>query len=130
MSDQQPGYPPQPPYQGQPPQAVQPAGTSSSLGRVGLILGIAALVVDILSSLTFQIMLRLDAYQLYGIVNLFGTFVVFALALAALVLGLISLRRPNDSKAVAGIATGIGATMVIGNVVSFGFGTLGSLLYF
>lgn len=124
----QTGYPGQPPQMGYPGQ--QPATNVNAAGKAGLILGIAALGANIITSIVFQFMIRGDAYQLYGVVNGVGSLLAFAAALAALVLGLIGLRRHDAPKGIAGIATGIGLAVVVGIVFGFLVNAVGSLMYF
>jgi hypothetical protein len=120
----QPG---QPAYAGASRAAVNPAG------RAGLILGLIAIAISLVGSIAIQVLLRSNAYggyALYNVVSGIGSLIAFAAALAALILGLIGIRRAGAPHAAAGIAVGIGIAQVAS--IAFGFlsSTIGAFLYF
>ncbi|MGO2931697.1 hypothetical protein [Microbacterium sp.] len=159
MSDQQPtGTPPVPPYaaqqppysqqtpqqrphqnaaqgyvlNGQPPQATQPTSNINPVGRAGLILGLIAIAIAVVNNIVLQVLIASSAYSGYSfsLVSGVGTFLTFAAALAALILGLIGIRRVGAPHAAAGIAVGIGIAQVVGIAFSTFVGFFGSFLTF
>lgn len=153
----QPSYPPQPPtssapsaqhyYQGgaqqpQPqyaqPQYVQPAYESAASGRtgsntpgrIGFIIGLVGLGFNLLTNVIIQIMIRSADYQLIGLVSGALSVITFLAALAALIFGIIGLRRVGAPHGLAGIATGLGGAGVVGAGFSFILNAISSLLYF
>jgi len=131
-----PPYVPQQPHPaGYPvPQSTQPVQPASSnvnaAGRVALILGIIALGINIIMSILFQVLVRTDGYQLYGIVDGVGSLLSFAAALAAIIVGFSALRRRGASQVSAGIAIGIGLTIAVSRVFGFVTSTIASLPIF
>lgn len=133
----QPSYPPQasPPaqqhYQGQNPQPPlnpaqaypgpaysPPAATTSTdanlPGKIGFIIGLISLGLSILSNVIFQIMIRADGYALLNLVSSIFSVIIFLASAAALVFGIIGLRRVGAPHGLAGIATGLGGSVVVG----------------
>ncbi|MGO2747599.1 hypothetical protein [Microbacterium sp.] len=123
------GYPAQQPQAGYPAQDPAPR-TGNPAGRIGLILGIVALGINVVTSIVFQIMIRTDGYRLYGLINGVGAFLAFAAGLAALICGFVGLRRSGTPQAAAGIAAGIGIAVVAGTAFSFMINSVGSLMPF
>ncbi|SEB41750.1 hypothetical protein [Microbacterium hydrocarbonoxydans] len=120
-------------YQGQPQHPGQPylSGQTHSypgapakapgngLGRVALILSLASLAIGFLVALAFPVIIRTlqDTYAI-GLVSAVGNGLVLVVAIVALILGLMAVRRPG-SPILAGIAIGIAATQIAGIVISW-----------
>lgn len=122
----QPGAPspaqPQNGY-GYPGQAFAPAAPRAigSLGRVAFILALIAFGISMLSVLAYPVLFRLVGYSassLFAVSNGAIGFVGFAVAAAALITGLVAIRR-DGPKVLAGIAIGIAAGQVAGAVLSW-----------
>ena len=128
--------PPVPPYahipqQGQggyPGQAGPPAGQTAvnTPGRLGFILGVVGLGVGLLTTAIVQVIIRSPGslgmdfgYAIIGVVNGAGAFIALAASLAALILGIIGLRKAGAPHAQAGIATGLGISGVVGGIFTF-----------
>lgn len=137
----QPGYQQQTPHQnaaqgyvlnGQPPQATQPTSNINPVGRAGLILGLIAIAIAVVNNIVLQVLIASSAYSGYSfsLVSGVGTFLTFAAALTALILGLIGIRRVGAPHAAAGIAAGIGIAQVVGIAFSTFIGFFGSFLTF
>lgn len=127
---QQPQYA-QPPY-GQP--AYSPAASgptaSNTPGRIGFIVGLVGLGISLLTNVIIQIMIRSADYQLIGLVSGALSVITFLAALAALIFGIIGLRRAGEPHGLAGIATGLGGAGVVGAGFSFILNAISSFLYF
>lgn len=139
MSDpqQQPaqpqGYPPQQypqPQYSQPQQYPQsPAQSGGSLGRVAFIVSLVSLAIGLLVTLSFPLLARSVAdYSLIGVVSAIGNAIVLIASVAALILGLIAMRRTGQ-QILAGIAIGIGASAIIGILVSWASNAAFTLLH-
>ena len=137
----QPGYQQQRPHQnaaqgyvlnGQSPQATQPTSHTNPVGRAGLILGLIAIAIAVVNNIVLQVLIASSAYSGYSfsLVSGVGTFLTFAAALTALILGLIGIRRVGAPHAAAGIAVGIGIAQVVGIAFSTFVGFFGSFLTF
>ncbi len=114
-------------YPGQP--ARQPT-TGNPAGRAGLIIGLIGLTVGVVTNLIVQMMIRTDGYMIISLISGVGALLGFVLALAALILGIIGLRRPDAPHGTAGIATGLGIAGVVGIALNYLFSLIGSLLNF
>lgn len=106
----QPGQPNQPNQPGQPAYAApgapaSPAGTNP-LGKVALIIALVTLGLNIVLALATQLLIRTAGVAVFQIVNVGGTVLMLIGSIAALVLGVMALRRPAP-HAIAGIAVGI-----------------------
>lgn len=125
---QQPGTPGQYTYVA--PQ--QPPGTTAAnpAGRASLILGLVSIGLGILIDILIQVMIRTDGYMVVSVVSGVGSLLAFLTALAALIIGLIGIRRPGVPHVAAGIGAGIGIAGVLGIASSYLIGTVGSLLFF
>lgn len=135
-AQQHPDQPPQGQFRGQPPHGGQsypsgqqypgqqypgaPAKTpGSGLGRLAFILALASLAVGFVVALAFPVIVRTlqDTYAI-GLVSAMGNGLVLVVAIVALILGLMAVRRPG-SPILAGIAIGIAATQIAGIVISW-----------
>lgn len=135
-AQQHPDQPPQGQFRGQPPHGGQsypsgqqypgqqypgaPAKTpGSGLGRLAFILSLASLAVGFVVALAFPVIVRTlqDTYAI-GLVSAVGNGLVLVVAIVALILGLVAVRRPG-SPILAGIAIGIAATQIAGIVISW-----------
>jgi len=139
----QPGYPgaPQQPAPQQAHQGFQlngqtlPASQQNTQpgnppGKVGLIIGLVGLVLGVVINLVVQIMLRNDGYMVGSFIAGIGSLFSFVIAVAALIFGLIGLRRPNAPHAAAGIATGIGLAGAVSIIFNFIINAIGTALYY
>lgn len=128
---QYPGQPyPGQQYPAQPHPTHQPgaaAGASSgaSLGRLAFIIALVSLAIGLIVTLTYPAIIR-TSYDnmLIGVFGAIGNGLVFIVAVVALILGLMAVRRPG-SPILAGIAIGISASAVISIAVSW----MSNLLY-
>lgn len=135
-AQQHPDQPPQGQLRGQPPHGGQsyPSGQQypgqqypgapakapgSGLGRLAFILALASLAVGFVVALAFPVIVRTlqDTYAI-GLVSAMGNGLVLVVAIVALILGLMAVRRPG-SPILAGIAIGIAATQIAGIVISW-----------
>lgn len=118
----QPAYGQQP----YPQNAGASGGAGGGLARLAFILALVGFAISTLYSLIYPFIFLAQPMDYEGlgvlgfVVNLLG----FLAAAAALILGLISLRR-TDSRLLAGIAIGVGGAQVIGVLV----GWVSSLFY-
>lgn len=112
------------------PAAPNTGAPTNSTGRAGLIIGLVAIALSIATTVAVQVAIRSDGYMLVSFVSGIGSLLAFASGLAALILGLIGLRRPGLPHAAAGIATGIGIAQVVGIASSYLINTFGALLHF
>jgi len=124
------GYPAQaaPAAQQQPyyaPAAPIAASATNAAGRIGFILGLVGLGVGLLTSAIVQIVLRSPIsavgfdYAMITLINGAGSLLAFIAAVAALVFGLIGIRKVGAPHAQAGIATGLGLAGVVGGMFTF-----------
>lgn len=123
MSAPQPSpYPHSP--QASPPPGPPAAAPGSPLGRVAFIVALVVVGANILVTLVQPIVLRATGFTAFGAWTLGTRLVLLLGAAAALVLGLIALRRPG-TKVLPGIAVGVGGAAVAGILFSWA----SSLLY-
>lgn len=98
-------------------QGAHPAPSASTTGnpagRAGLVIGLISIVAGIATNLLVQVMIHTDGYAIVSFVSGIGSLLAFATGVAALILGLIGIRRPGAPHAAAGIATGIGIATVV-----------------
>lgn len=141
---QPPRYAPQPQAQpayaqpapggyGQPPHTPAPAPSqtgANSMGKIGFILGLVSIGVQVLLNLIIQIMIRSNGYQLISIFSGIFSVLIFFTGVGALVFGLIGIKRPGAPHALAGIATGLGIAIVVGVVMNFIFSTINTFVGF
>ncbi len=123
---------PGPQYPGQQhpgPQYPAPAPSAASLGRVAFVVGLVTLGIELLRILSFPFILRgvYDSFAV-GLVTSVGSGIVLIAAVAAIVLGLIAIRRA-DRTILAGIAVGIGASALAGILISWLADVFFSLTY-
>ncbi|KQQ67300.1 hypothetical protein [Microbacterium sp. Leaf320] len=101
------------------PPASSPAHTGAPLGRLALIVALAALGIGLIVTISYPVMIRtLADPSSIGVFGTIGSGLVLVVSVAALILGLMSVRRPNQ-QVLAGIAIGISAGQIIGIVVSW-----------
>lgn len=132
---QQPGqqYPGQQysaqPHPGSQHPAPTPSTSGASLGRVAFIVGLVTLGIELLRILSFPFLLRgvYDSFAI-GLVSSVGSGIVLIAAVAAIVLGVIAVRRA-DRPILAGIAVGIGASALAGILISWLADVFFSLTY-
>lgn len=142
-SQQPAGQPGQPGQPGQHPQQHASQGyvlngqslgaapaTGNPAGRAGLIIGLIGLAIGIVMNVAVQVMVRTGGYAAFSILNGAAALVTFAATLAALILGLVGLRRAGAPLAAAGIATGLGIAGVVGIGVNFIVSSFSMLLYY
>lgn len=131
---------PQPAYgyaaQGQPAPGGYPAtypaqpGATNTPGRAGMIVGLAALALGIVLNIAVQLLYYTDGWQTGEILTLLNSVVTLGGGIAALVLGLIGLRRKGAPHAAAGIATGLGIAAVVSALYSLLVSFLYQVLYY
>ncbi|MDT3345039.1 hypothetical protein [Microbacterium aquilitoris] len=129
---QPPQYSPQYPPQGQP---SYPYGTPPPAGGAGSGRGfaIAALLVaaapvllgGLWPAITIQLYRSVYDPQLYGIVNAVFSLFTCALAVVALILGFVAVRRDAGARLLGGIAIGLAAATLVGTVLGFLSSTVG-----
>ncbi|MFJ6677796.1 hypothetical protein ACIQLK_01550 [Microbacterium sp. NPDC091382] len=133
---------PVPPYAQQPPQYPPPgyapyplaaaptvAGPGSSRGMAIAALLVAAapvLLGGVWPAITIQLYRTSYDPQLYGIVNAVFSLFTCALAVVALILGLVAIRRDVGARLLGGIAIGLSAATLVGTVLGFASSTIGS----
>lgn len=103
---------------------------SNAPGRIGFIIGLVGLGIGVLMNIAIRIMIRSDGYQLISLVNGALSVIVFLAAVAALVFGVIGLRRAGAPHGLAGIATGLGIVGVVNGGINFILYMLDAILYF
>lgn len=102
-------------YAAQPPQR-----TGNAAGRAGLVIGLIGILFGVAMNIVVQFVARgSDGFAMVSLVSGFGVLISFALALTALILGLVGLRRRDAPLATAGIAAGIGVAGVIGITLNY-----------
>lgn len=133
----QSSYPPQGYAQPQPPYAqpayATPASTptdSNAPGKIGFILGLVGLGLGLLLNVIIQIMIRTQGYDLINVVSGVMSVIIFLASAAALVFGIIGLKRVGAPHALAGIATGLGGAGVVGTGFNFILNAISSVLYY
>ncbi len=146
------GFPDQPHHPAQPPsaqhaaprqpaqgyvlngQSIQSAPSGANpAGRTGLILGFVALAISLVTSILVQVLIRAADYSMFGaysVVNGIGSLLALGAAVAALILGLIGIRRVGAPHAAAGVAVGIGIAQIISILFGWLSTVVGSFLYF
>lgn len=112
-------YPSGQQYPGQQYPGAPAKAPGSGLGRLAFILALASLAVGFVVALAFPVIVRTlqDTYAI-GLVSAMGNGLVLVVAIVALILGLMAVRRPG-SPILAGIAIGIAATQIAGIVISW-----------
>jgi len=128
------GHPSHSPY----PPAAQPStgpwtpapSGSGSLGRVAFIVALASLAVGLLVTLTFPLLIRALSYDAsaIGLIGAVGNGLVLVIAIVALILGILAVRRPGQ-QILAGIALGIASAEIVGILVAWISNLLYSLSY-
>ena len=80
-----------------------------------------------------QVLIRAADYSMFGaysVVNGIGSLLALGAAVAALILGLIGIRRVGAPHAAAGVAVGIGIAQIISILFGWLSTVVGSFLYF
>lgn len=100
------------------PAAASPS-SGGSLGRLAFIISLVALGIGLLVTLSFPLVIR-SFYDTSGIgaFGAIGNGLVLVVSVVALILGLMSMRRPGQ-QILAGIAIGISASAIAGIVMSW-----------
>lgn len=112
---------------GYPAYAPKPAASAQALGRTALIIALVTFGIGLLATFLFPILYSTVGYSYnlsYSLFNGVASFLTIAGSAAALILGLIAIRRPG-SPVLAGIAIGLAASEIAGTVVSW----ISSLFY-
>ncbi|EZP29113.1 hypothetical protein E1I21_11175 [Microbacterium oleivorans] len=130
MSESVPPYPPQQqpgyPY-GTPPA---PAGAGRGLAITAVIIAaVPVLLGGIWPMITIQLYRMASDPALLGIANGFSAVFTCALALVALILGLVAVKRDAAVRLLGGIAIGLAAATVVGTVLGFLSSTIASGLF-
>ncbi|WP_298041397.1 hypothetical protein [uncultured Microbacterium sp.] len=125
---------PQPPYAGAPgyaPVQPGPAKNGTDLGKVGFIIGVAAVALSFVLTFLTTIIATSGSYisSTYFVISSVNLYLTFLLGIAALVLGIIGLRRVPSSTALAGIAIGIGVTVIVSRLTSMLMSAISSLYW-
>lgn len=129
----QPGagsYPGQQPSYGATATSSRPAGSTNTLARVAFIIALAVAAIGALQVLIQPFLLSSIGYYSgygaggYGVFSLLFGIVTFLASAAALVLGLIAVRR-QGGQVFAGIAIGVGGVQLLGIIL----GWISSLFY-
>jgi hypothetical protein len=118
------GYPAQPGY-----PAAGASGTGNPPGRIGFIVGLIGLALGLVFSIASQAMIRTGSYEAIGLVGGLGNILSLLAAVAALILGIVGLRRPGAPHGQAGIAVGLGIAGTVSGIFGVLIGALTSLLY-
>ncbi|MCS3443332.1 hypothetical protein [Microbacterium phyllosphaerae] len=100
------------------PAAASPS-SGGSLGRLAFIISLVALGIGLLVTLSFPLVIR-SFYDASGIgaFGAIGNGLVLVVSVVALILGLMSMRRPGQ-QILAGIAIGTSASAIAGIVMSW-----------
>ena len=106
-------------YPGQSYPGAPTKAPGNGLGRLAFILSLASLAIGFLVALAFPVIIRTlqDTYAI-GLVSAIGNGLVLVVAIVALILGLMAVRRPG-SPIFAGIAIGVAATQIAEIVISW-----------
>lgn len=108
----------------------QPGGptarpASNSLGVIAVILGGIPLLFSLIQPVITVLLLRaatnfrISAYDSVGALSAVVSGLAFVLGAAAVVVGIIGLRRRGASKALAGVGVGLGIAAVWGGIAGF-----------
>lgn len=104
---------------GYPSSAPSRASSGTPVGRIALIVALAALLIGLIVTISYPVMIRtLADPSSIGVFGTIGSGLVLVVSIVALILGLMSVRRP-DQQVLAGIAIGISAGQILGIVVSW-----------
>ncbi|MFB4350503.1 hypothetical protein [Microbacterium sp. CR_7] len=115
------GQPGQPyPYPGASSPTAPPASAGGGLGRLAFILALVSLAIGVLAALSLPIVIRTVDFSapLYGAVSAVGNGLVLIVAVIALILGIVAVRR-RGQQILAGIAIGIAASEILGILVGW-----------
>lgn len=110
------------PYAGQPypgSSSSSPASTGAPLGRLAFIVALGSLGIALLVTIAYPVIIRtLADPSSIGAFGAIGNGLVLIVAIVALILGLMSVRRPGQ-QVLAGIAIGISAAQITGILVAW-----------
>ncbi|WP_065571854.1 hypothetical protein [Microbacterium oleivorans] len=129
-AQQPPQYPPPgyAPYPHVSPSAAAGSGTGRGMTIAALLLAAAPVLLGGLwPAITIQLYRTSYDPQLYGIVNAVFSLFTCALAVVALILGLVAVRRDAGARLLGGIAIGLSSATLVGTVLGFASSTLGGL---
>lgn len=112
---QHPGYAAHP--GGPAPERTQ-TGPGNPLGRTAFLIAVVMLGIGLLAVLVQPFLYGAGDYQLIGLFNVIVSIIVVLGSVAALVIGLIALRRPAPHF-LAGIAVGIAGVEILGRIVGW-----------
>lgn len=125
FAQQQPAQaqpPLQAPYGSPAPAWAPQAGSSSNPGtpgRIGFIIGLVGLGISLLVTVLFQLLIHSEGWMVLSMVSRFTGILTFLAAVAALVFGIIGLRRVGAPQAQAGIAVGLGIAGTASGLFAF-----------
>lgn len=118
--------PPQYPSQ---PYASAPPTPGRGLAIAAVIVGaVPILLGGLWPAISIQLYTSSN-YALAGIVNAAFALFTCAIAVVALILGIIAARRGPATRLLGGIAIGLGAAQIVGTVLSLASSSIGSALY-
>lgn len=116
---QYPGQQSPPQHPGQQYPARQGSDAGGSLGRVAFIVALVALAIGLLVTLSFPFITRsLYDPSAIGAIGAVGNGFVLVASIAALVLGVVAVRR-QEQRILAGIAIGISSSAIAGILLSW-----------
>jgi hypothetical protein len=92
--------------------------TGSRLGLVAVILGGAALVLELVFAIVQVGLIASELYSVFDLASYVHNFLITPLAVGGIVLGAIALARRGTPKALAGIGLGIGIAMLVEAITS------------
>jgi len=105
------------PYPGSPISPATSAGTP--LGRLAFIVALGALGIALIVTIAYPVIIRtLADTSSIGAFGAIGNGLVLIVAIVALILGLMAVRRPAQ-QVLAGIAIGISAAQITGILVAW-----------
>jgi len=114
------------PAAGYPTPPARPAASGNTPALVSVILAGVLLLWDIIRSVLIQVLVRTGGWEVYQAFSVIGAVLTFALAIAALVFGLIGILRGTGRKALAGIGVGVGGYILISAAFSLVTGLFAS----
>lgn len=114
------GYPPAGAPQGPYPRAADATAGGNPLARTAFVIALVTVGLGLLLTVARPVIHAATQFQpeAMTVISLVHTAVSLLGGLAALILGLIALRRPGGQVA-AGVAVGVGVTVVLGSVFSW-----------
>lgn len=111
------------PYQ--PAEPAPQRAPETAVGTVALIVAIAAIVVSLVMAVVIRLLVYSDnGISAYQAVSLVGGLFTLLLAVTALVLGIMGLRRGRAGRGRSGVAAGIAIAILVSQVSAFALGAL------